>query len=67
MPSVSIPKSVGKGGKLPPRDPNPRNDHMASRKAQGLTNRAIGKEFGKHRTTVGRALRQGFIKVGDAR
>lgn len=45
------------------KKPNPRNDHMADRKKQGLTNEAIGKEFNKHRTTVGRALRQGFIKV----
>jgi hypothetical protein len=49
--------------KTPKGSPKTRNDHMVARKDQGLTNQAIGKEFGKHRTTVGRALRQGFIKV----
>ena len=50
--TLGIPKSVGKefiaadkGGKLPARAPNPRNDHMAQRKDAGLTNEAIGKEF----------------------
>jgi IS30 family transposase len=47
----------------PPKKSNPRNDHMAQRKDAGLTDKAIAKEFGRHRTTVGRALRQGFIKV----
>lgn len=49
--------------KKPSGSPKSRNDHMAARKDQGLTNEAIGKEFDRHRTTVGRALRQGFIKV----
>jgi hypothetical protein len=46
--------------------PNPRNEHMTQRKAAGLTQAEIGREFSKHRTTVGRALRQGFVSVGKA-
>jgi len=45
----------------------PRNDHMAQRKASGLTQKAIGSEFGVHRTTVGRALKQGFTNAGSAK
>jgi hypothetical protein len=69
---LGIPKSVGKefiaadpGGKLPKHAP--RNNHMAQRKSAGLTNTAIGKEFGVHKSTVGRALKQGFVNGGSAR
>jgi uncharacterized protein YdaT len=47
--------------------PKSRNEHMAQRKAQGVTQKEVGAEFGRHRTTVGRVLRQGFNKGGSAR
>jgi hypothetical protein len=50
----------------PPRN-QPRNAHMAQRSNAGLTQGQVGKEFGKHRTTVGRAIKQGFVAGGSAK
>lgn len=74
--TLGIPKKVGKefadadrGGKLParakPAKNTSRNDHMTARKQNGVTHTEIGKEFGKHRTTVSRAIKRGYLKVGD--
>lgn len=76
--TLGIPKSVGKefadadpGGKLPavakPAKANPRHAHMAQRSATGLSNTAVAKEFGVHKSTVGRALKKGFVSGGSAR
>jgi transposase len=47
--------------------PKSRNEHMAQRKAQGVTQKEVGAEFGRHRTTVGRVLRRGFTNGGSAK
>lgn len=73
--TLGIPQSVGKefadadpGGKLPARvKPNARHDHMAQRSATGLSNTEVAKEFGVHKSTVGRALRKGYVSGGPAR
>jgi hypothetical protein len=73
--TLGIPQSVGKefadadqGGKLPAvAKPNPRHSHMAQRSATGLNNTAVAKEFGVHKSTVGRALKKGFVSGGPAR
>jgi hypothetical protein len=45
----------------------PRNNHMLQRSNAGLTQGQVGKEFGRHRTTVGRAIKQGFVAGGSAK
>ena len=47
--------------------PKSRDEHMAQRKSQGMTQKEVGAEFGRHRTTVGRVLRKGFTSEGSAR
>ena len=64
-----VPQSVGKEfvkADAAKGSPKSRAEHMA-RKAKHMTHGEVGKEFGRHRSTVSRALRQGFVKQGSAR
>ncbi len=60
---------------MPPRKPpakDPRSDHMAKRKAQGLTHRDVAREFGTSKSTAHRKvtaanmIRDGYVKGGKA-
>jgi len=78
---VGIPRSVGRdfaaaddragitkthGGK-PIGSPKSRSEHMA-RKAKHMTQAEVARDFGKHQSTVSRAMmRDGFSRGGSAR
>ena len=48
--------------------PRSADEHMAQRKAQGLSHREVGAEFGKSKSTAHRKImRQGFVSGGSAR
>lgn len=71
---AGVPQSVGKDfaraddkAGITKHPSNPRNEHMAKRKATGMTQKSVAKEFGKHQSTVSRALRKGFVNEGSAR
>lgn len=51
--------------KQPSGSPKSRADHMASR-ARHMTQAEVGAEFGKHPSTVSRAIRRGFSYEGSA-
>lgn len=67
-----VPQSVGREfvaadqGKKPSGSPKTRAEHMA-RKAKHGTHAEVAKDFGKHRTTVGRVMRAGYTGGGSAR
>lgn len=48
--------------------PKSRDEHMAARKAQGLSHREIARDFGTSKSTAHRKImRQGFVGQGSAR
>lgn len=73
---AGVPQSVGKDfaraddkagiTKQPPGSPKSRDEHMA-RLAKHNTQVEVGKQFGKHRSTVSRATRRaGYTRIGSA-
>ena len=76
---AGVPQSVGKDfaraddkagitgiTKKPPGSPKSRDEHMA-RLAKHNTQVEVGKQFGKHRSTVSRATRRaGYTRIGSA-
>ena len=67
-----VPQSVGKDfaaadkaeGK-PKGSARSRDEHMA-RRAKHMPQKSVAKEFGKHPSTVSRAMRNGYTKEGSA-
>lgn len=68
---AGVPQSVGrefvKADAKPAGSPKSRDEHMA-RRSKHLTQAEVGKEFGKHPSTVSRGvMRDGFSSGGSAK